>query len=278
MTTEQVEAYYEANTKGFLRFGQGGNVGAIHRAVWGPGVRTRTEAFRYAEDRIAGHMPTETRRVLDLGCGVGASLAYLAGQRSFQGIGVTLSRLQVRMATERFEQDGLSGRLSCERADFTKLPPSVHDVDFAYGIESFALGPDAEAFFAEVQRVLRPGGVLALIDDFAAPRVEREELSFRESRWIREYKRGWHADSLVSDRRAETLAEQAGFEAVANVDLTDHLELGRPRDRLITAMVRTGRHLPLSHPWWLNLLGGNGLQMALTRRLITYRMLVWTRR
>ncbi len=30
--------YYDRNTRGFLRFGQGGHSGAIHRAVRGPGV------------------------------------------------------------------------------------------------------------------------------------------------------------------------------------------------------------------------------------------------
>lgn len=281
--TDEVKRYYEANTKGFLRFGQGGKVGAIHRAVWGPGVHDRTAAFHFVEDRLLEHMG-DARRVLDLGCGVGASLQYLAQRRleteasstrAFEGIGVTLSPLQVRLANERFAGVGLGSRLTCIEADFTRLPADIGDVDFAYGIESFVLGPDPEAFFRQAHEVLRSGGTLAVCDDFASPRVERERLDAREARWIREFKRGWHAHSLVSVRQAMDFADAAGFVRVADEDLTDYVELRRPRDRVITAMVRLGRHLPVSHPWWMNLVGGNALQMALVRRLINYRLLVW---
>ena len=40
-------------------------------------------------------MPDDTTRVLDLGCGVGASLAYIAERRDIQGVGVTLSATQM---------------------------------------------------------------------------------------------------------------------------------------------------------------------------------------
>ena len=65
MTADRVEAYYESNTRRFLRFGQGGQEGAIHRAVWGPGVRTRTQAFHYVEERFLDAMPPDVQRVLD---------------------------------------------------------------------------------------------------------------------------------------------------------------------------------------------------------------------
>ncbi|MBV1862051.1 MAG: hypothetical protein KUG77_26760, partial [Nannocystaceae bacterium] len=66
MGTRDVEEYYEANTKRFLRFGQGGTVGAIHRAVWGPGVQTRTEAFHHVHERLLQRVGPQTRRILDL--------------------------------------------------------------------------------------------------------------------------------------------------------------------------------------------------------------------
>lgn len=275
---DRVQEYYEGNTRRFLRFGQGGRVGALHRAVWGPGVETRAEAFHYVEERLLDAMPQDTTCILDLGCGVGASLAYIAGRRNVRGVGVTLSPIQVELATERLAQAGLGERLSCVRADFTKLPASIEPVDFAYAIEAFVHAPAPEPFFAEAARAIRPGGVLAICDDFASDRVDDGDLSWRETRWIREFRAGWHADSLVSVRRAKAMAEAAGFTLVSDDDLTGDLELRRPRDRVITLLVRLGRHVPTRNPWWLSLLGGNALQMALVRRLLTYRVLVWTRR
>lgn len=271
-----VADYYDANTRRFLRFGQGGSVGAIHRAVWGPGVRTREEAFHYAHARLLALMPERAQTILDLGCGVGATLEYLARRRPVSGIGVTLSDVQVRLARQRFEQAGLSDRLRCERADFAALPRSVAETDFAFGIESFVHAPQPDPFFAEVARVLRPGGVLAVCDDFASDRLEGGRLSFREARWAQEFRRGWGV-SPVSVGRACEVAARHGLRRVSNEDLTPDVELRRPRDKLITAMVRLGRHVPTRSPWWRNMLGGNALQMLLLRRLITYRIVAWTR-
>lgn len=276
--TSDVEEYYEANTKRFLRFGQGGTVGAIHRAVWGPGVQTRAEAFHYVHDRLVELVSPQTQRVLDLGCGVGASLEYLAHRRDISGVGVTISAAQVQLATQRFARAGLSKQLQCLQADFTSLPAEVETVDLAYGIESFVHAPSPEPFFAEAARIVRSGGLLALCDDFASERVERGELSAREARWVREFRTGWNVGSLVSPRSVQRLADEYGFELVQDDDLTADVELRRPRDRVITAMVRVGRHIPTRNAWWLNMLGGNALQMALVRRLFTYRLLVWKKR
>ena len=48
-----IRDYYDRHTPSFIRFGQGGRAGAIHRAVWGPGVDTRLGALHYVDDRIA---------------------------------------------------------------------------------------------------------------------------------------------------------------------------------------------------------------------------------
>jgi len=45
--TEQIRRYYDRNTSSFVALGQGGSVGAIHRAVWGPGTTTREQAERF---------------------------------------------------------------------------------------------------------------------------------------------------------------------------------------------------------------------------------------
>src|SRR3954454_6951048 len=92
--TDQVGRYYDRNTPSFVALGQGGSVGAIHRAVWGPGTTTREQAFHFVEDRIAAVVrgvgsAVGPPHVVDLGCGVGASLCYLAAMLPITGTGVT---------------------------------------------------------------------------------------------------------------------------------------------------------------------------------------------
>src|SRR5688572_28151279 len=105
-STAQVQRYYDRHTPAFVAFGQRGSAGTIHRAVWGPGALDRRQAFHYVEDQIAeliGRRPrtAEAPHVVDLGCGVGASLCYLAEMLPIRGTGITLSPIQAELATRR---------------------------------------------------------------------------------------------------------------------------------------------------------------------------------
>ena len=98
---DDVRNYYERNTPAFERFGQGGSTGAIHRAVWGDGVSSRDHAFRYPDELILREIQnllpaggSAPLHVLDMGCGVGASLIFLGSRAPVEGTGVTLSECQ----------------------------------------------------------------------------------------------------------------------------------------------------------------------------------------
>ena len=270
----QIRRYYDRQTAGFVALGQGGRGGFIHRAVWGPGVTTREAAFHFVEDRIAellhglaspaGDKPPH---VVDLGCGVGGSLAYLASQLPIRGTGVTLSPVQVRLAVERIRSLGLADRITCLEADYTQLPPVVA-ADLAFAIESFVHGPSPVAFFEACARLVRPGGLLVLCDDF-----RRADAGDRGHRTIEKFRRGWHVNSLLTRAEAVAFAEAAGFRCEAATDLTPWLELHRPRDRALRALVAAFAWLPLERTSVAHVVGGTALQTALTRGWVGYEML-----
>jgi SAM-dependent methyltransferase len=112
-----IRRYYDRHTPSFIRFGQGGRAGAIHRAVWGPGINTRLEAFHSVDDQIAGLTrsllaASATPCLVDLGCGVAGSLCYLAERLPIRGTGITLSPVQVRLAAQRIRDARLSDRVT----------------------------------------------------------------------------------------------------------------------------------------------------------------------
>lgn len=283
--TEQIRRYYDRNTPAFVEYGQGGSIGAIHRAVWGPGVTTREQAFHFAEDRIADVVRglaerrttdpfgPETPHVVDLGCGVGSSLCYLAGLLpTITGTGVTLSPLQARAAVPRIAAAGLSDRVTCSEGDFGDLP-TMRPADVAYAIESFVHGPDPARFFAQAARLVRPGGALVICDDVLRPGNNR-----RAERTIRRFKRGWHINSLLEARELQALASAAGFDHDATADLSPYLELRRPRDRAIAAAMAAVGWLPLEATRLGPLAGGSALQQGLARGWIGYDLMVFRRR
>lgn len=259
-----VARYYEANTESFLTRGQGGAHGAIHRAVWGEGVASRAEAFHYVHGLLRAEIGRlEAGKVLDLGCGTGASLAAVLGGSDAKGYGVTNSASHARLARERMGE-----RATIEELDFC-AEPLPGRVDLAYGIESFVHASDAGAFFANVSRSLCPSGRLALCDDFLASE------SAKEDRWVREFQRGWHAGSLVTPAEADAMAHAHGLEIVDDRDFTPFLELDRLRDRLLGFGVALARPLFGRRLRWMSLSGGHALRQCLKRGLVQYRYRVW---
>ncbi len=279
-TTAQVRRYYDRQTPGFVAFGQGGNVGAIHRAVWGPGTTDRRKAFHYVEDQIAGFIrrlpqapgTPAAPHVVDLGCGVGASLCYLARHLPLRGTGITLSPVQAELASRRIREDGLSDRIVCLEGDYGDLPAEIGPADFAYAIESFVHGPDPTRFFAQCSRLIRAGGMLAICDDFrrpsAGPAAERA---------IEQFSRGWHINTLLQPGELQALARAAGFEHESTLDLSSYLEIHRTRDRAIRALVALAGWLPLERSPIGHLVGGTALQTSLARGWIGYDLVLFRR-
>ncbi len=270
----RIRHYYDRHTSGFIAFGTGGSEGVIHRAVWGPGVTTAAEAFHYVDDRIAEAIqPLQTDQaplhILDLGCGVGASLCHIARRLDARCTGVTLSPLQARLAGQRIAAAGLTDRVVCLEASFDALPPSIVSADAAYAIESFAHAPDPAAFFAECARIVRPGGLLLVCDD-----MRRPGGGAAAHRAVGRFTQGWHLNTLLASAEVVALAEAAGFEHRDTLNLSPLLVPRSVRDRVLEA---TLGWLPLAATPLGPVLGGAALQRCLARGWTAYELLTFRR-
>jgi len=236
----EVRDYYDRHTAAFVSRGQGGDAGAIHRAVWGPGVSHRAQAFHYVEDRIGEliqDMPAVDGRplhVVDLGCGVAGSACYLAARLPVRVTGITLSPVQARLAHTRIGEAGLSDRVVCIEGDYNDLPPAVGTADLAYAIESFVHGPAPDRFC-----------------------------------------RGWHVNALLDRDALQALAVAHGFTHDSTVDLSPYLELGRARDRVLRALLPLLNLLPSSAGRFDYLSGGSALQECLAQGWVGYEMAIF---
>jgi len=278
-SADDIRDYYDRQTGGFLSLGEGGAVDAIHRAVWAPDAQTADEAFHFTERRLlewlAARAPAQHDwwpHIVDLGCGVGGSLRYLARHRPIEGKGVTLSPVQAAIGTARCEEDGLADTVRCLCGDFNDVPLPDQSADAVIAIEAFVHGPTPARFFAEAARLLTPGGRLFLCDDFRsgeAPAAARRSLA--------RFERGWHLNALLPPEAVTALAGNAGLHLVGRRSLTGWLRLGRPRDRLIAAGVALFGWLPLERTPVAHLVGGAALQRCLTRGWVTYELFEFSR-
>lgn len=280
-TAEEIRRYYDRLTPQFLALGQRGNDGAIHRTVWGPGTTTSLQAFRYVEDRLAELVATlppshGAPHVVDLGCGVGASMCYLAAKLPLSATGITLSPVQVGLAGRRIHDAGLSDRVRCIEGDYCDLPDDIDTADLAYAIESFVHGSDPTRFFAQCARLIRPGGLLAICDDFRRPDVSAADAP-AAARTIDRFCRGWHVHSLLEPDQVRALAREAGFEHESTIDLTPYLELHRLRDRIGGLALRLFGAVPWVGRRFDYLAGGIALQTGLARGWIGYELALFRR-
>jgi len=281
-----VRAYYESNTRLFLALGIGGRTLAIRRAVWAAGVRSLEDAVNYvnslvaAEARTCAGAPGQGElRVLDIGCGVGGSLFFLAGvvETPMKGIGVTISPRQAGIARGQARLRGLSARCSFIAADFARLTglPSFH---LAFAIESFVHFTSPAEFFWAAARTIAPGGRLIVIDDF----LVQERHSARERVLVDAFRNGWLLPSLCTVRRADHSAAQCGLRLVEDRDLS--VFLSRParsrmekpaRSRMGRLAVQAMRALPVPWPYWRSTVGSLALSACRAEGLVQYHVLLF---
>ncbi len=271
---DRVKRFYDRNTARFQRLGEGG--ASIHRAVWARGVATLEQAFHHVDDVVLSLVADdEAPLVVDLGCGVGGSLIYLASHRlDLRGEGVTISPAQADVAATLIAEAGLSGRVRVREGDFLAPPPDLTGADLAFSVEAFVHGPDPAAYFQRAAGLLRPGGLLVVCDDLMTPAGASAQPA--EARRIDEFRAGWRIGSLLTVDEAVHHAAGARLTLVRDDDLTPYLELRRPRDRWIGRLVAAARPLRLRGEYWSSLAGGDALQHCLTTGLVGYRLLVFT--
>lgn len=144
-------------------------------------LRTRAEA-RAGYDRIAGvydwlagasERPFRRRAldllalrqgesVLEIGCGTGEALGELAGITE-AATGVDLSPRMIEQARRRLERAGCVARLIEADAHTLPVEDASQDAVFMSFVLDLVDTPELPGFLAEVRRVLRPGGRLALV-------------------------------------------------------------------------------------------------------------------
>ena len=117
---------------------------------------SRTELVEFA-GAIAD---VDAARVLDLGCGRGGCVLWMAEATGADAVGVDIAESAIATATDSARALGLDDRARFVVGSFESVPAPDDSFDAVMSIDAFLFAPDKRAAIREIARVLRPGGCL----------------------------------------------------------------------------------------------------------------------
>ncbi|HYJ87051.1 MAG TPA: class I SAM-dependent methyltransferase, partial [Pyrinomonadaceae bacterium] len=97
------------------------------------------------------------KRVLDLGCGTGRFTSALGETFGCSAVGVEPSRAMLDVASARGDAN-----VQLRQGDAANIPLEDHSVDLVFMSQVFHHLPNPERALDEINRVLTPGGYLAI--------------------------------------------------------------------------------------------------------------------
>ncbi len=154
-----------------------------------------------------------TKRVLDVGSGVGGTSRCLAREFGCRVTGIDLTDEYCRAAAMLSDRIGLAELVDYRQGDATNLPFPDASFDIVW-TEHVAMNiPDKPELYREMYRVLKPGGTLAIYDILAGP---SGRVLFPVP-WARTSESSF----LATPDELRRLLERTGFEVVAWSDTTD---------------------------------------------------------
>jgi phosphatidylethanolamine/phosphatidyl-N-methylethanolamine N-methyltransferase len=160
----------------------------VFGGVSAPGRRRAVEAV----NRLSA---TAGRRVLEVGVGTGLALPHYRPE--LEVVGIDLSREMLLKARERVAAERLGAVHGLLEMDAESMAFADGSFDIAVAMFTASVVPDAKRLFAEMARVVRPGGQLLFVNHFAADAGFRWWLERSTAPLARIL--GWHPDFKLSD-------------------------------------------------------------------------------
>ena len=211
---QQIINYY-ANGKFFDRLGQSAGKYFFHHGISYDG-KHRKEDFeeqariveRYIHDR-------DSKRVLELGCGLGANISFLARRNPcvmFDGVDLSLKPLK------RFTKIPNALFQLGDYHDLNALEDNVYDIIFV--IEALCYSTNKLQVLCEVKKKLKRNGLLIIIDVYQRDRGV--PLSLSEKTMLKLIEMSWSLDKFECVKDVESYMQEAYSIALAK-DFTRYI-------------------------------------------------------
>lgn len=201
----------------------------LYRTLWGEhihhGYWENRESVVRAQVKLVERLAARAciprgSHVLDIGCGIGGSALWLARNLHCSVVGLTISPVQARMASDRARALGLESRARFKVGDANRLHFDAESFDVVWVVECSEHLADKACFIASCARVLKPGGVLALCAWLTADSQGRPE----DTCLVAEVCRGMLCPHLATMRDYTNWMRDGGFTRIEAEDITRRVE------------------------------------------------------
>lgn len=183
----------------------------LHHGYWTRGNETKEQAQIQLVDHLAqlAQIPAGAT-LLDVGCGFGASSIYLAQKFTVHATGITISPVQVDIASRAANKAQARARFLCMDADAMTFDDPF---DVIWSVESISHYRDFRRFFAAAARLLKPGGSMAITDWF-----KKSSLSAREhKKHVEPIEKGMLVELQTMEAYQSAMAESGLMVAASEV-------------------------------------------------------------
>jgi cyclopropane fatty-acyl-phospholipid synthase-like methyltransferase len=122
----------------------------------------------------------KSARVIDLGCGKGATSIAIAQTLGLEVVGVDLFAPFIELCRERAREAGVAHRCTFRRANILELGGKTEPADVAiFAALGDVLGP-LDATIGVIRHLVKPGGYMIIADDFLARQAPTSLPSYDE--------------------------------------------------------------------------------------------------
>ena len=186
----------------------------VHHGYWITGKETKERAQEQLTAELAKRVGIKAQmKILNVGCGMGGSSVYLSKRFDAETAGITLSPVQVEIATQIAMQANANSRFMVMDAEQATLNDRF---DIVWSVEAVSHFSNPENFFVLDSRVLKPDGRIALIDWFEAPNLSAK----RKRKYIEPINKGMLVPAMTTMADYCEFAVTRGFNLLYVEDIS----------------------------------------------------------
>eukprot|EP00274_Cyanoptyche_gloeocystis_P001395 CAMPEP_0196656506 /NCGR_PEP_ID=MMETSP1086-20130531/17426_1 /TAXON_ID=77921 /ORGANISM="Cyanoptyche gloeocystis , Strain SAG4.97" /LENGTH=340 /DNA_ID=CAMNT_0041989277 /DNA_START=114 /DNA_END=1136 /DNA_ORIENTATION=+ len=218
---DTIAKYYYDLVTDFFEFGWGES---FHFAPRFAGETFEQSITRH-ECQLANRLGLKPgMKCLDVGCGVGGPARTIARFSGAHIVGLNLNDYQIKRGQKLGEHYQLSNLVTYQKGDFMKMPFPDNSFDAVYECEATCHAPDKAAVYAEIFRVLKPGGLFGQYEWIMTDKYDPNNAVHKEIKYGIEIGDG--LPDICGPKTVLDALTTVGFQTIEYADLATTSQVG----------------------------------------------------